>query len=288
MELDRPILITGTPRSGKTCVWNILRQMNEFYAIEEPIMIWTAGGKRWPDDRRPAAAATEKTKKRIVGRCEKLLQRSGKQRYLDNLSHHALRLPFIHAVMPNARLIHVIRDPVDAVPEIAWGWTRSISISAVIKARRRNVDVRALPRLACNFGRNYLLRLVRGCRSTWGPVVPGLADFCRNHSPAEVAAYQWAKMVDVTLDDTGELPDRSVMELRYEDLVADPRREARRIAAFAEVTAADALIEFATRYINSQDPSWRQRRWEPSEQQWKAIRHIVAGAQSRLQYDPAA
>lgn len=288
MALDRPVLVTGTPRSGKTCVWNILRQAGEFCAVEEPIMIWSACGGRWPDDCRPAWAATEKVKRRIARRCSELVRRQGKRRYLDNLSHHALRIPFVHAVMPDVRLVHVIRSAEEAVPEISFGWTKRISIAAVIRLRRRNVDLRVLPGLVWRFARNYVRRGIYGSRETWGPVVPGLAEFKPGHEVEEVAAYQWAKMVEIALDGIRATPGLRVLEMRFEHLAANPRAEARRLAEFAEVEHPGALVEFAARYVKNDRTPWKHLRREHRQEEWRAIRSIVAPVQRRLRHARAA
>ena len=65
VTLDRPILITGTPRSGKTVVRRIMAAADEFVCVEEPLMIWSAGMGVRSDDRRTAEDASPEVCERI-------------------------------------------------------------------------------------------------------------------------------------------------------------------------------------------------------------------------------
>lgn len=284
MPLDRPVLIIGTPRCGKTCVARVLAQAEQFAAIEEPITIWEEGPAFRPHDRLTASAATPIVRRRILRSCEALVKRSGKQRYLDNLSHHALRIPFISAVMPHVRLVHVIRDPADTIPEMLFGWTQKDTLRGAIRRRASNVRLLGLPGMAWRFVQNYVRSRVRGVRETWGPVVPGLLEFVAEHRAGEIAAYQWRRMMEIALNDLAVERDLNVLEVRYEELVSNPRAEARRIAEFAEVLYPDPLVEYAAAHFKSGYLHWEPCRVEPSRHDWRAIRAIAGPMSVRLGY----
>lgn len=142
------------------------------------------------DDRMTAEAGSAGVSREIIRRCEKLVAQAGKKRYIENLSYHALRLPFVAAVMPNARIILIIRDPKATIPEILHGWKDRPSFQNSFKTRRRNIKLRTLPRLSWHFARNYFKSRIEGIRESWGPRVPGWAEFAANNSPPEIAAYQ--------------------------------------------------------------------------------------------------
>ena len=97
MTLDRPILVTGTPRSGKSVVAKRIGRAPEFHHLSEPLMIWDAQIGRRDDDRREASEATDAVREQIVSACRAAVAGSGRRRYVDDLAYHALRIPFVHA-----------------------------------------------------------------------------------------------------------------------------------------------------------------------------------------------
>lgn len=280
--LDCPVVVTGTPRSGKSLVAKLLRESPEFAFLSEPLMIWDIGIGHRHDDRRTANEATESIRQRIRMDCQAHVQQAGKQRYLDDLAYHSIRVPFLRRVMPEAKIIHTIRSGEDALPELLFGWTYRDTVARAFARRRRNIKLNTLPRLAVQFARNYLRSRVRGRRATWGPRVPGLSDFAAAHSPAEVAAYQWRSMVEIALDDFQDLSSEQVLEVRLEKLLADPPTEMRRIATFCGVADIDHLSEFASALV---DPGhqFENKIW-PSESDWDAVRRIIDPLQKRLGY----
>ena len=109
--LDRPIVIIGSPRAGKSCVGKIICASPEFGYFNEPHAVWSWGQRRRSDDRRVAEDITDSLRRKIIGSCEQVLRESGLSRYVDDLATHSLRIPFIRAVIPDVRIIHVIRKP---------------------------------------------------------------------------------------------------------------------------------------------------------------------------------
>jgi Sulfotransferase family len=278
--LDRPILITGTPRSGKTVVRRIMEAAREFVCVEEPLMIWSAGMGVRSDDRRGADDATPEVTERIRRDCAQLVRDAGKARYLDDLSYHALRVPFVRAVMPECKIIHVVRDGESAIPELLFGWTFKDSVSGVISRRRKSIRLRSLPVMAARFARNYAKSRLSGRRATWGPRVPGLAEFSADHPPALIAAFQWSEMVRVALDDLERQPSKMWLQVRLEDLIADPAGQTGRITDFCEVEEPDRVIEHAKGFV---DPAYTfEKRVNPTDAQWEQIRDLIRPVQARL------
>ena len=71
--------------------------------------------------------------------------------------------------------------------------------------------------------------------AAWGPSVPGLAAFAAEHCSAEIAAYQWMKLVETTVEDARKLPSGRYLEVRNEKLVACDPEELRKLAEFCEL-----------------------------------------------------
>ncbi len=282
-ELDRPVFVTGTPRSGKSLICKLLAQADEFHFAVEPLSLWEAGFASGADDCRQAEEASSEAARRAVRRAAEMTREAGKRRYLDDLSYHALRLPFLARLVPDAKIILAISDGQHAIPEMIYGWTnQELLLAQRIAYRRKNLRWSALPRLAFRFVRNQLASRLGGRKHTWGPRVPGQQEFAATHPPAVVAAHQWMKMIEIALRDRERLGDSQILEVRYERLLVAPEEEARRIAEFCGVEDSEAIVENAARLV---DPGFRHDwRSDPSDAEWGRIRELIAPLQQRLGY----
>jgi hypothetical protein len=281
--LDRPVLVTGTPRSGKTCLACVLDHSPELHLVSEPLAIWNLGTRSRPDDRRSAEEATDRVQREIVRACQRALPQSGKSRYLDDLAYHALRIPFVHRVVPDAKIIHVVRDPEGVIPEMAFYWGRkSTGWSHSLARGRRHLRLGTLPRLAMRFVRNQIHSQRHGRPAAWGPGVPDLTDFAAGHGPAETAAYQWQQMVEIALDDLASLPGGAWLEVRFERLIDDPGGELERVAAFCELEDSRPVTERARDHLDAAWPNPYIAELSASE--WAAVRKRVAPLRHRLGY----
>jgi hypothetical protein len=286
--LDRPILVIGAPRSGKSLVTNVFFAADEFCVLGEALMTWNLGMRSRPDDRRLADEASDKVREQIVeALLSQIRSRDGdKTRYLDNLAYNALRVPFLHAVLPEAKLILVVRDPRSVIPEMHYAWTAKASMRTAVQRTRTGVQWRSVPRLAARFAVNYVSSRLRKRRSTWGPVVPGLREFAATHSVAETAAYQWLRLNEIALLDLDRLPADRWLLVRFEDLLSDVEGSFRRIADFAEVQDPEKVVAYAGSYIDASNvPEFAVSGFaDPSDDEWRSIRAMVDPLRERLGY----
>jgi hypothetical protein len=281
--LDRPILITGTPRSGKTVLRELIRKTaDEFLVAVEPSPTWNVGRRARDHDRRTAEEATPAVRRRIRRECESALARSGRLRYADELAYHALRIPFVHAVLPEAKIVHVIRNPEQTIGEINFWWSHDKANTISIRVKVHQVRLLALPRLALRYAKNVVSRSLRGRPAAWGPMPPGLAEYAASHGPAEIAGYQWARLVEYATEDLARLPQDRVLELRYERLVEQPEREAARLAEFCEVRDPARLVAEACRTIDPHHPPYAAL--EPTGEEWDAIWKEIGPVANHLGY----
>ena len=281
--LDRPILVTGTPRSGKSCVAHVLRHAPEVHLLPEPLPIWNIGTRGRPDDRRTAEEAADAVRHGILRACERVLSRAGKSRYLDDLAYHALRLAFVHRIVPDAKIIHVVRDPEQVIPEIAFWWDRKgPALNASLGRGREHFQMRTLPRLALRFLRNRWHIHQHGRLSTWGPRVPGLQEFVASHPPAEIAAYQWQGLTEIAQNGVAQLPENTWLEVRFERLLEDPGGEIERIAAFCELRETGPLADRARSQIKRDWPNPFVAEFKEAE--WSSVRKRIAPLRRRLGY----
>jgi len=280
--LDRPVLVTGTPRSGKSVIAEMLGRLDEFTWVSEPLMVWDKGLGSRADDRRTAEEVSGPLRDSIVESCAALMADHPGSRYLDDLAYHALRVPFVHAVMPEARFIHVIRDPREAIPEMVYGWSYKDTVGKAFLRRRKGIKLHTLPRLGARFLKNQIVRRTKGRRATWGPRIPGLAEIVAGRPVPEIAACQWMRMVEVASDDLRTLPSDRWLEVRFDRLLADPRGEALRIGRFCGVTEPESLAEIAGTHIDPAFPF--EKKIQPTPPEWARVLEIIDPLQRRLGY----
>lgn len=287
MTLVTPILVTGTPRSGKSLVAGLLSADPDVAFMSEPLTLWDIGGSTRNDDCLSADDASESVRRTIRNRCAQRLKRASRQRYLDDLAHHAIRIPFVHRVMPEARIVHVIRDPRAAIPEMYFGWTYRDTVVRALIRRWKGIHLWTLPRHLVRFVRNYVSSRVTGARATWGPRVPGLADFQAEHTVIETAAYQWMKMVEIARRDLATLDPAHYLEVRFENLLEHPEREAARLADFCQVRV-EVVSQAASKHVsrNYRDPEFPERqRVVLSDEDCRRVYALIGPLAAELGYD---
>jgi len=288
ITFDRPILIVGACRSGKTLVKRIISALPEMAEGHEPFMIWNTGMSDHTDDARGAEEATEELVRRIRRRLHRYMRKLDGERYVDDTAHHALRLPFSLKVLPEARLIYVLRNGRDNVAQMYAYWTGGDTLSGVLqrrlsRARRKNLRLASLPRQAWRWFYNYCRTRLGKPRASCGPTVPGQRQFARLHDTLQTAAYQWATMVRMLEDTLAGLPAECVLRVRYEDLLADTAGQAARIADFCEVSDPAGLIAAAEEIV---DPNLATDFAPLSPQQWETVLPIVGPMLVRQGYAP--
>jgi tetratricopeptide (TPR) repeat protein len=112
-QSERPVLVVGMPRSGTSLIEQIIASHPEAIGAGE-LKFWGAHGLAsresvLSDDYKPEFLSG------IAGEYEQFLQRYSDKaaRIVDKMPSNFAWLSFIHAVFPQARIIHTRRNPVD-------------------------------------------------------------------------------------------------------------------------------------------------------------------------------
>ncbi|PRQ08468.1 sulfotransferase [Enhygromyxa salina] len=235
-RFDRPLIVVSAPRSGSTLLFDLLARLPE---------VWTIGGESheiirgipelhpaahgYISDRLRADAATPEIAAALhQGFARRLVDHQGQAytqlepearpaslRLVEKTPANALRIPFLRACFPDARFVHLVREPEPTVSSLVEGW-RS----------RRFVAYRDLPGWP---HRDWSFLLPPGWRElAERPVI-------------EIAAYQWRVANQTILADLEQVPPDQQLRLRYAELVHDPREVLARVARFAELELDLAL-----------------------------------------------
>jgi hypothetical protein len=237
-RVHSPIIIVGSPRSGTTMLGKMLAAHPEVAYWEEPRTIWSQGHAWKGDDVLTESDLTPSIARKIDDRFSRFLSDSGRSRFCEKTPSNCLRLRFVHALYPDAKVIHLIRDG-RAVVASMLRMLEKPPDSGRVRARLRETPWRDLPSLAPVFFRDTIGRLTRGGRkSFWGPRPPGWREWLSLPEAARLAR-QWSALVDSARRDLNLFPAENRLEIRYEDLVARPDE------CLGQVISMTALAESA-------------------------------------------
>lgn len=239
MAVDRgftPVVIIGAPRSGTNMLRDVITTHPRLvtWPCDEINYIWRHGNRSWPTDEIPAGRATPRVKDFIRDSFTSLSKRHWEADFLvEKTCANSLRVPFVDAVLPDARYLFLVRDGRDVLASAMERWTGDADLVYLLK-KARYVPVADLPYYGSRFFINRVRRLMSRERQapSWGPRFEGMDDVIADGGLPAVCAAQWSRCVDLAqaaLEDIG--PDR-VLTLRYEDIAANPGGEMGRVATF--------------------------------------------------------
>ncbi len=131
----------------------------------------------------------------------------------------------ISQVLPEAKIIHVVRDGRDvAISSIHHIWNQAERDALTPALRDRQVAIRDAYRANPD-----------------GFVDSGRSLFAPGH--LQVIARSWAEITRAATKQGRALPAGRYIEVRYEDLLASGSRELARICEFLEVDASESIVE---------------------------------------------
>jgi hypothetical protein len=176
-------------------------------------------------------------------------------RLLEKTPENCLRLPFLLALFPDARVIYLVREGRANVSSLIEGWKQ--------------------PHLFPGYQVPEALAIPGYSRDRWAfTLIPGWRDLV-DQPLEEICAWQWIRCNEAVLEHREEARDSvPYLTVRYEHLVADPVTVLRRIADFIEVDFERSLGRFRSglprvNVVSKPDPDkWKRRNPE-------AIRRIL-------------
>ncbi|MEM7745720.1 MAG: sulfotransferase [Pseudomonadota bacterium] len=239
-----PVVILGAARSGTNMLRDMLTRLPGFatWDCDEINPIWRHGNLDWPNDEIPPGRATPKVSAYIRRAFDRIWRASGKPEFVvEKTCANTLRVPFVDAVLPDARYLVLVRDGVDVVPSAMKRWRGDLEFPGMpyLLAKAKYAPISDLPRYALTSLKGRL-GLMRGRErlSTWGPRFSGIGDL--TGAPLEeLCARQWAASVDAADLALAEIPPDRQFHLRYEDLTQAPADWLGKILTFlgADATA---------------------------------------------------
>jgi Sulfotransferase family len=266
---DRPIFIVGSPRSGTTLLFHMLRSHQNVWAMpSEGHTLWNAyqhpAKKAWSSDRAVEGDMSPRERAYVYTAIHDL---AGDRRFVDKTPKNVLKLPYLAALFPTARFVFIKRDGRSVVGSLIEGWQKRRGISYRLPIRLRLSDYD---------GRLWSFILPPGWRDLVGTSI------------ADVAAFQYASSCEHVLADGAALPEGTFVEVSYETLVTDPGREAERLLDALELPRSGAVSDFATNLASHKAASIsppRPEKWRDREEEVTRVLDRIAPAMARLGYE---
>ena len=241
-----PIFVIGMPRSGTTLVEQILAshpavhgagELSDFYDAVARLAVRESITQPYP------GLVSEMTGPRLFDLGADYLSHVGSraptaERITDKMPGNFVAAGFIHLALPNARIIHIRRDPIDT----------------------------CLSCFATLFAANQ-------------PFAYDLGELGRYYRAYAALMDHWR----------GVLPEGVMIEVQYEDVVADVEREARRIVAHCGLDWNDACLAFHRTQRPVRTASMvqvRQPIYQSSIGRWRPYKDMLGPLVKALRGDP--
>jgi hypothetical protein len=229
------VIIVGAPRSGTNMLRDVLTSFDgvDTWPCDEINYIWRHGNVRYPSDEIPLERATPAIKNYIQQSFGDIREKYGADVVVEKTCANSLRVPFVDAVVPNAKYIFIYRDGIDATGSAKERWTAKLDIPYLLE-KVRFVPKMDLPYYGLRYFWARVYRLISRDKrlAFWGPALNNMHSILEKHTLNEVCALQWQRCVDKTEEAFSGMPADKVVRVRYEDFVRQPAQELARILEF--------------------------------------------------------
>lgn len=206
-----PVFVLGCSRSGTTVTFETLAATGHFRHFDYEIPQFWNGlfgplNNGWASEAADAADAQPAHRDRALAY---FYARLGQGLVLDKTCINTLRVPYLHALFPEAKFVFIQRDGRDNISSMIDGWRLGRSDGAF--------------GLTQFFGPSPVPVAINGgeFREWHFFLPPGWRDY-NQASLEEVCAYQWLTANRLALDAARSIPAGQWITLRYEDIFERP------------------------------------------------------------------
>ena len=256
-----PIILIGTHRSGTSWLGQVLSSHPSLGYWKEPRYIWSWGNNYQPDDVLTKNNATPKIIKHIRQRFYKFIKNHGKERLLEKTPSNCLRVSFIRAIYPEAKILHIIRDGrsvFNSANEILnTGYYRQEVLSRRLLEMFWETPTWEIPAQLPRITETLKSKLTGRPLKFWGPRPQGWRDWLQQDTPNVILAKQWAATINQAIYDAAFIDSNNYYRFYYEELMTKPREIMSNIVDFAELSDSEDLINYVEKTV---DPA-RQNKW---------------------------
>ena len=207
-NMPEPIFIVGCSRAGTTVTFETIRSSQDliYFPYEIP-QFWHSLVSPWETNCASEAASGDDAQAEHRNKAfAHFYARLGRGQVLDKSCINVMRIPYLHALFPNAYFIYIQRDGRDNISSLMEGWRQ-----------RGRFDLHQyLGKLPDT------VQINQGEFDDWCFFLPPKWRNYNHSSLEEVCACQWLTANQMALDAKALIPDDKWIHLRYEDIFDAP------------------------------------------------------------------
>ena len=233
--------IIGAPRSGTTIIGSCLDFHPKIAHFYEPYYIWEYYLEPKDTDIRLPAELSPSALRFIRRNFQCFTKKTQKPIIVDKLPENSYRIPYLKAVFPYAKWIHIIRDGRDVTLSMNKEWKRRATtvlnkdykyfyfvLKRVFRLQPywhfRFLQIIYELKSARKIDPNYYLNKSKWKgRPGWGPRFPGWPEALENCSLIQFNALQWVETEQAAHNGLANIEKENIMEIRYENFIQHPK-----------------------------------------------------------------
>lgn len=230
--MSQPVVIVGAPRSGTNMLRDVLTSTPGVttWPCDEINYIWKHHNLDIEHDEIPASRA-DRSSAYLREQFARRGRKDAADVVIEKTCATSLRVPFVARALPEAKFIFIRRDGLDATASTMKRWNAEFDLVYTLK-KVRYVPPTDFPRHLADFVLKRVRQRVSGdalstandlnVSTWWGPRPHDFRELQRAHPLEELAFIQWQRCVEEAADAFVQIDADRVLEVRYEDYVADP------------------------------------------------------------------
>ncbi len=245
--VTRRIFLIGAARSGTKILRDLLGAATGVGVVPYDVnFVWKHGHRAVPHDVLDPARVGDRQHRFVAGYLDRYAAGSPRT-VIEKTVSNSLRVPYLHAMFPDAAFVHLVRDGVDVAESTRRQWLLPPDRRYLVQ-KARHFPLRLVGTYGVSFARAQLRR--RGGDEepsrvrSWGVRYPGIDEDVRTEPLLTVCARQWRESVSraTVAFDGLTVP---LVQVRYEQLVAAPDRELARVIDELGLSASPAQLAAA-------------------------------------------
>ncbi len=208
IDMPDPIFIVGCSRSGTTVTFDTIRNSCQLIAFPNEIpQFWHSLFGPWDNNWVSECADTQNANPEHRAKTlAHFYARLGKGQVMDKSCINILRIPYLHALFPDAKFIYIHRDGRDNVSSLMDGW-------------RHNRHFNLAPLLGAIPGP---VSINEGEFDDWCFFLPSQWQQYNSAPLEEVCAHQWITANARALEAKQLVPEDKWIQFPYENIVDSP------------------------------------------------------------------
>jgi hypothetical protein len=258
-ELKPPIILFGNTRSGTSMVQDVMSAHPDIAGWYEPSELWLYGDPARPHDEFDERDATDKVKRYIRNQFLKYQKMNGNCVVLEKTPKNILKIPYVHAIFPEATYLYMVRNPFSFISSVEYKWQQTVTGKGIVRRLKSTPPSQLHYHLRNYLVQQYTKRILRRkYLSIWGPRYKGIQEDLKTHDLLTVIARQWAIGSKKAEKDLALFEPGQVFRFRYEDFVEDPIFELERICSHCGFEMTSHIVNAAKELVKSD----RQLKWQ--------------------------